>query len=179
MSEKDMFQLTAKGEEEVKQRTYKLDPKRRSLLILLNKEQSLEYLRQKTVLPLEAFHLELDVLITQGFIVSSQSVATSPRLASSRGANTPREDAAKARPSDVFHVADGIILSEAKFLLTDFCVDCFGTRSEASVADIRACKDTHAFRNCLEQIIANAKTQCPARLGDLTAVIKEINETAD
>ena len=178
MSEKDMFQLTVKGEEEVKQRTHKLDPRRRSLLILLNKEQSFEYLRQKTVLPLEAFQIELDALITQGFIVSSQPATTLPLLSFFGGVNAPREAAANVLPSNTFHVEDGIILSEAKFLLTDFCVDCFGTRSEVFMAEIRACKDIHAFRNSLEQIIANAKAQCPARLGDLTALIEEINETA-
>ncbi len=187
----EMLQLTPKGEEELKQRTHKLDVRKRSLIVLLGSTQSLEDVLRKSVLPVDDLHTELGMLIAQGFVVSSKpspssvtthiaSLIKSPlSQAKSPVKPVPPTDHADSLLNlDAIHIEEEIILSEAKFLLTDFCVDCFGTSSAALVEDVRACREVESFRACFKRIMSEAAKQCPERLSSLITLVGEINETA-
>ena len=163
--------LTPKGVDEVKNRTNKLSVRRRSLLLLLDKPHTLEHLLKKTVLHQDEVVGEVQSLLREGFIATGGAIEgaasgmTAALPSSTLGAN--------------FQLNDEIIVSEAKFLLIDFCVDSFGTHSEAFCNDIRACNSVMGISSCLTTIIAAAEKQCPGRIPALAKLIAEINETAD
>ncbi|MEW6445993.1 MAG: hypothetical protein AB1479_08160 [Pseudomonadota bacterium] len=193
----ETLQITPKGEQELKQRTHRLDFRKRSLLILLVRAQSLEELLRKTVLPEKVFNTELDALLAEGFVATGHEPdgATLPsnqaspltRMSSFFGGNhAPARDDdpiqadtedALLTPEEV-HIDENIILSEAKFLLTDFCVDCFGTNSTTFVEEVRACRGAGEFKICLDRIMAAAARQCPERMSALMTLVREINDTA-
>ena len=161
--------LTPKGVEEVKLRVHKLGMKKRSVLILLDTPKSLAQIIDKSVFPETEIRGEIGALIGEGFIATDGAGA--PR------AETPRT-APPAAADTVIAVDDEIILSEAKFLLTDFVVDSFGTQSQAFVDAIRACKQVVDFRSCLGAIVATVEKRHPARLPALRQLVGEINDTA-
>lgn len=187
----EMLQLTPKGEEELKQRTHRLDVRKRSLLVLLGNTQSLEDVLRKSVLPADDIHAELGTLIAQGFVASSKPSLRSVTPHSASPDKRPlsyAESSVKSAPPtdsadsllnlDAIHIEEGIFLSEAKFLLTDFCVDCFGTRSEPLVEDVRACREVETFKICFKRVMAETAKQCPERIPNLITLVGEINETA-
>jgi hypothetical protein len=167
------LQLTQKGEDELKRRVYKLGMKKRSLLILLEKPQTIEHVLKRTVLPADEFEAEVHSLVSEGFLVADVALDASP----SRGPASVASPAAQPSSTD-FYIDEDIILSEAKFLLTDFCVDSFGTGSQVFVDEIRACSKTQEFGSCFARALAEAKKRCPERVPTLLALVKEINDTA-
>jgi hypothetical protein len=169
--------ITHKGVDEVKRRVYKLDMKKRSLLILLKNPQTIESLLHKTVLPVAEFLAEIDTLVLDGFVAligGSVSRSNEPDIAE------------RVVPDQVtnsgIHLDDEIILSEAKFLLVDFSADSFETQSQAFVDEIidgiYACKSVNDLRLRLTTIFAATEKLCPDRLQVLFELVKEINETA-
>ena len=65
------IKLTAKGSDEIKNRTYRLGMKKRSLLILLNSPRSIQQLTQTSVIPRDELINELHALIHDGFALLS------------------------------------------------------------------------------------------------------------
>jgi len=165
--------ITPKGQDEIKRRVYKLDMKKRSLLILLDRPQTIEYLTSKTVLPQEEFNAVIIALIQDGFIATG-SAATGSSSATGSGRSNGEPSPAGSK----IHIEDDVILSEAKFLLTNFCVDSFGTESQVFVDTIRACKSVNDLRYHLNTIHAAVEKQYPAQIPTLLGVIQEINATA-
>jgi len=163
--------ITPKGEDELKRRVYKLDMKKRSLLILLARPQSIEYLASKTVLPQEEFNATIITLIQDGFVATDGAAANFDSAASNHSHSQP------AVADSAIHIEDDVVVSEAKFLLTNFCVDSFGTGSQDFVDTIRSCKSVNDVRYHLNTIHAAVETRCPAQLPMLHNVIREINAT--
>jgi hypothetical protein len=73
---------------------------------------------------------------------------------------------------------EGIIVSEAKFLLVDFCVSSFGRQSQEYTDEIAKCKTEQSLGVCLNNIYAVTQNYCPERLPNLLVTIAEINRTA-
>lgn len=165
MNQPTSLSITPKGLDEVNNRTHKLSIRKRSILILLKNPQSIEFIFEKVVFPrhevLEAIH----ELAHEGFVVLS-------------GDAMPQNTAPHTANKDVFHLENGIILSEAKFLLVDFCVDGFGTQSQEFVDKLGACKNENALKTCLLEIYAATRNFCPDRIPLLQKLIAEINATA-
>lgn len=159
--------ITPKGVDEVKRRVHKLGMKKRSVLILLDTPKSLAQVLDKSVFPGQEILTEVSALIGEGFIGVVGQAA--PAGAESPGAVEPGAEVA---------LDDDIILSEAKFLLTDFAVDSFGTQSQAFVDAIRACHSVADVRSCLTAIVAAVQSGCPAQLPALRKLVAEINATA-
>lgn len=164
--------LTPKGVEEVKTRVHKLNIKKRSVLLLLEKLQTIEYVLSKAVFRREEVIEEIRDLAQEGFLViggEALPVASADKAAA----------AAPISPSSArYQLNPEIILSEAKYLLIDFCFDNFGTRSEAFSDEIRACKSVAALGFFLETMVAEVGRQCPDRLPVLDLLVSGINETA-
>lgn len=163
------LQITAKGEDEIRSRTHRLGLKKRSVLLLLDRPQPVQHVLAKSVLPQGEAIEEIRALLAEQFLVVSAGGA--PGAAAS---GAP----AAADADSHFHLHAGIIVSEAKFLLTDFCVDHFGTRSQAFADEIGACSRENELRLCLGKIVAAAQKQCPQRIPDLLRLVTEINATA-
>jgi len=160
--------ITQKGVDEVKLRVHKLGMKKRSVLILLDTPKSLAQILEKSVFPNHEILEEVDILIGAGFISAS-------------GAGAPHSVAPRTvepTTGGVIELDDEIILSEAKFLLTDFAVDSFGAHSQAVVDEIRGCQSIADFRSCLNAIAAAIGKNHPTQLPTLYQVIGQINETA-
>lgn len=161
--------ITQKGVDEVKGRVYKLSIRKRSVLILLEKPQTVEYVLHKSVFHEDEVVEEINGLLRDGFIEVSGDLAVD------RG---PLTIAPPPQAAVNFHLEDDIVLSEAKFLLIDFCVDSFGTGSQVFVDEIRSCNSAKNLSVCLRNIHAAAEKQCPARIPALLLLIQDINETA-
>lgn len=156
---------TPKGEDEVKSRSNKLSFRKRSVLILLDKLQTVENVLHKSVFPKEEIVSDIQELIRDGFVAIS-------------GADTAVQAAEATGSHGKLNLDDEIIVSEAKFLLTDFAVDSFGMQSETVTNQVRACKDVRELRLCLGGIYSLTEKQCPDRLPVLLRIVGEINETA-
>ena len=143
--------LTEKGLDEVKRRMYKLSIRKRSVLILLEQPHTVEHLLQKTVLHRDELMLEIENLVRDGFLgiggAPSGSGHIAPASATAQG--RPAEPVVIPGDGSIFHLDEEIIISEAKFLLTDFCVDSFGTQSQAFVDEISACRSPESLGSCL------------------------------
>lgn len=164
------LQITQKGEDEVKHRTYKLCMKKRSVLLLLETPKPFEYVLAKSVFPQNEIIEEIEALIQARFIsLSGDALALSSRAIS---------PAAIESLSGSLHLDEDIVLSEAKFMLNDFSVDSFGIESQAFVEAIRACQGVNDLELCLSEIFAATKEKCPDRLPILLGLIKKANETA-
>ncbi|MDO8789331.1 MAG: hypothetical protein Q7J42_14765 [Sulfuritalea sp.] len=164
------LQLTLKGADELKHRTCKLGMKKRSMLILLDKPQSVQYLLGKSVFTQGEVIEEIRALVTEQFIAVSVNGALHAAGA--------EPTAAAPEPNGHLHLHGGIVISEAKFLLIDFCVDHFGTGSQAFVDEISACGKENDLGYCLGKVMAAAQKRCPDQLPKLLGLVKEINETA-
>jgi hypothetical protein len=156
--------LTPKGVDEALNRTYKLNIRQRSILILLGKPQTIENILQKQQIFNQDEIIELiNQLANEGFVAIN-------------GGTMPR--AAASAPSGNIQLLDGIIISEAKFLLVDFCVDSFGTQSQTFVDELGGCKNEKNLQLCLKNIYAATEANSPDRLPVLLKIIEEINATA-
>ena len=169
-----MLQLTPKGEDELKHRTHRLSVRKRSLLLLVEHPRTLGDLFKKTVLHQEEVAGEVQSLLNDGFIsVAGKNGSARPV--------PPTPSRVEKPPSSAggFQLNDEIVISEAKFLLIDFCVDSFGTHSDTFCHDIHGCHSVAAVAKCVGAIVAAAGKECPDRLPVLVKVIEEINATAD
>ncbi len=186
-----ILRITDKGADEVKHRTCKLGLKFRSVLLLLGKAQTLQYaLHQTAAFPAEEMRGVIAQLAQEGFIVLEEAppAAVSPVAAppAAKPASSSPPPAAPSAPAqakaphveNAWHLDDEIILSEGKFLLIDFCVDCFGMQSQAVVDEIRACKSVAMLRTLLNDIIGLVNKNKPDQLSGLRATVQKINETA-
>jgi hypothetical protein len=161
--------LTHKGIDEVQRRSYKLSLKKRSILIFLDKPVSIEYLLTKTPFPQEEILEEIQLLVHDEFIVLRRDNAPIGNF----------KTASHEQPANgKFDLVDEAMLSEAKFMLIDFCVDTFNTKSEKMVDEIRASNNINGIRQCLKTIAAATKNKYPDRFEILLSVIDEINQTA-
>jgi hypothetical protein len=158
--------ITPKGVEEVQHRVYKLNIKKRSILIQLEKPHTIEQILHNTVFPHKEIIEEIESLLREGFM----------RLGGSNEVPEPQKNDASTQKS--LSLDDEIIVSEAKFLLSDFCVDSFGTQSKELAEEIRACHDVECVRSFLNKTYALTEKQSPKQLPRLMEVIKEINDTA-
>lgn len=156
--------LTPKGVDEALNRTYKINIRQRSVLILLGKPQTIEYILQKQQLFDQDEVLEIiNQLVSEGFIAVS-------------GGTMPRAAATAAGGN--IQLMEGIVISEAKFLLVDFCVDSFGTQSQTFVDELGGCKNEKNLQLCLKNIYAAIEMHSPDRLPVLLKIVGEINATA-
>ena len=170
MDSSSKVHITQKGVDEVARRVFKLGIKKRSVLIQLTQPVTINHLLQKTVFPKNEIVEAIQSLAEEGFVAIDGYVASQ---AVSQDIPKPSKTIENS-----FELGNEIILSEAKFLLIDFCVDCFGTQSEALAAAIRACKDAPQFGLLLKKLASVVEKQYPGQLPALRIVIRRINETS-
>lgn len=157
--------ITPKGTEELKSRTYKVGMKKRSVLICLERPHTIESLVSRSVFPPSEIIAEIQSLAQEGFV----SLTT---------AGGPQPVVEAAATGHRFRLEDDIVLPEAKFLMIDFWIDCFGPEPEAFTDMIQACENIEELGSCLDKIVVSVEKQCPQQMPALNNLIKEINATA-
>lgn len=156
--------ITAKGEDELKHRLYKLSIRKRSVLVSVEKPHTVAQVVERSVFQEDEILDEIRALENEGFVVFEGAEASTRKAARQRGR---------------FELNDDIVLSEAKYLLIDFCVDSFGTHAQTLADGIRICKTPESLAKSLQAIAGAAEKQCPDRLPALFKIIQEINETEE
>ncbi|MEP7042943.1 MAG: hypothetical protein ABI843_07760 [Dokdonella sp.] len=159
--------LTPKGIEELRHRTYKLDVRARNILFLIETGQTtLAAIAQKSPLRREEIEQRADVLLTGGFIALIS--AGGPSIATRAPA-----PAASATPL----LKSGISLPEARFALSDFCLDCFGVAGQTTMNLLDRCNDEETLRRILAAIVAAVEKTHHEQRPALVAVVERINAT--
>ncbi len=167
MDSSTRLSITPKGEEEIQHRLYKLSIRKRSVLVSLEKPHTVEQILERTVFQEDEILDEINNLLQSGFIALDSNEAA--RLAAQGKRETVR---------DRFELDEEIVLSEAKYLLIDFCVDSFGTQAQTFSNGVRGCKTPEALGKYLRTVAEAAEKHCPERVPTLFKIIQEINETA-
>ena len=157
--------LTPKGVDEALNRVHKISVRQRSVLILLGTPQTVEHVisKRESLFSHDEILETIIELVDGGFASIDGEPAARPTVSAS---------------GEIIQIANDVIISEAKFLLVDFCVDSFGTQSQKFVDQIGGCKNEKNLQLCLKNIFAITESQCPNRLPVLMKVIAEINKTA-
>jgi hypothetical protein len=158
--------ITPKGIEEVQHRVYKLNIKKRSILIQLDSPHTIEQILHNTVFPHKEIIEEIETLLREGFM----RLGGNDEVAVAKSTEAPSKNR--------FFLDDEIIVSEAKFLLSDFCVDNFPAHSKELAEEIRACHDVGCVRSFLNKTASLTEKSCPGQLPRLIELVKEINDTA-
>jgi hypothetical protein len=157
--------LTPKGKEEALHKVQNINERLRGVLIQLATPQTVEQVINSKAGSNQAQVVQYIIeLINGGFVAKDGGVAASSVELSASGGSV--------------QLADGFVLSEARYLLVDFCVDSFGTQAQAYINQIEGCKNPAGLQLCLNNIHAASQSKYPDRLPALMKVIAEINKSA-
>ena len=163
MNLSDSLAITPKGSDELKNRTYKLDVKKRSILRLLEVPRSVKYIFEKVIFPREEVAADIEQLFENGFV----SMAGDSVLPSS----------GQTIIGETFELHEDTILPEAKFLLIDFCTDHMGNLAQTLATEIRACPSPKSLSVYIRNIFQFVEKEQPKQLAALKAVIDEIKQS--
>ena len=166
------FLLTPKGVEELRGKTPKLDATARSILSLIEQGTIVaESILQRSKFTRDQVIEGLRSLLSNGFISSSMS-------------DVPVQPTPEATPSVADSVSErlrlkpGISPSQARFALSNFCLDQFGTNGQDLAEAVGFCTDVDSLQMALDNIRTEVKKLFPERRAALVACVREINETA-
>jgi hypothetical protein len=99
-----------------------------------------------------------------------------PRLAPGKPAPSPKPAAAEA--GDPMRLEAEISLSQARFMLSEFCLNQFGVQSQEFVDAVNRCGDVASLQKVLSLIRTEMLNRHRDRLPQLLACVREINDTA-
>jgi hypothetical protein len=168
----EFLSLTPKGLEALRGRTPKLDTNSSNILSLIQQgATSEEAILQRSKFPREVVLAALRLLLRDRFVAS----ATSDRTAS--GGATDSAAASQVSASVRLTLKLGVSPSQARFTLTNFCLDNFGTSGQELADVIGLCSDVFSLQQALNAIRTELDKRCPGQLGALFDCVKEINET--
>jgi hypothetical protein len=193
------FALTAKGLEELTLRTHRLDTRLRNILFLISKgTPTVEAILQNSIFPQEEVIEKLRGLLKERFVelVSGLAPAPTPTGAPPQprtaGAAHTRPEAAESAADQTVAVplsvptttpvfpslASGISMSQARFLLCDFCLDQFGTSAQPLLDAIEEATHVADLQHVLDGLTAQMRKHLKHQLPALMAKVREINENA-
>ena len=148
--------LTPKGMEALRSRAPKLDANALNLLSLIEQGvTSAEAILQRSKSPREEVINGLRLLISSRLVASAASDGAATRL--------------KLKP--------GVSPSQARFALSNFCLDQFSTGGQHLADVVDLCNDVASLQEALNEIRIEVDNRCPDRLPALAACVHEINET--
>ena len=172
MQMSDTLAITQSGSQEIRDRIADLDIKARSILLALSAAPRTigELLGDLPAERAEAL-IRIDSLLKEGLVSS--------RGAASRSQAQPGQTEREMPPVGGLELKDGIFVSEARFLLTDLCVDVFGAGSEKLTTAVENANGVADLRHCLRDIAALIAQKHPHALPTLGRIVVAINETAE
>ena len=157
--------------EELRGRTPKLDAAARSILSLIDQGTTVaESILQRSKLTRDEVIEGLRSLLSSGLISTSTSdVTVQP---------TPESTPSVADSvSERLRLKPGISPSQARFALSNFCLDQFGTNGQDLADAVGFCTDVDSLQMALDNIRTEVKKLFPERRAALVACVREINET--
>lgn len=167
------FILTTKGSEELTLRTYRLDIKLRSLLVLIQKcSPTVEAIVQKSIFPRDEALERLRGLIKEQFVALDNSSDSESPATLNGGSSAPV--AGSGAPT----LEPGISLSQARFGLSDFCLDAFGVEAQSLIDAINRAVDIAALQRVVDELAGLARKNHQDELvSDLQARVRDINDS--
>ena len=85
---------------------------------------------------------------------------------------------APSEPADPMHLESGVSLAQARYTLSEFCLNQFGVRGQEFVDAVNQCRDVPGLQKALSSIRTEVLNHHGDRLPALAASVREINETA-
>lgn len=175
------FVLTDKGSEELTSRTYRLDLKLRNILFLIQRgTPTVEAILQNTVVPRDEVVEKLRDLLKEQFVVLSGSPPTMngivPPPTLRDDAPAPAAEGERAARGSPLTLAAGVSLSQARFVLCDYCLDHFGMNAQPLIDAINAAGSLGALQKTLDHIAAEMQRNAKGELPALVERVREINE---
>jgi hypothetical protein len=165
--------LTPKGTDELRSRVYKLDVTARNILYLIQLgSTTAETILRRSIFPQDAVVDTLRRLLGNKFVAVAPGKGVLPQAA----ADGP--DLPSAPPLEHLHLEVGVSLSQARFFLSDFCLDQFGTQGTGLVDAAGLAVDVPGLQQVLNRIRIEVQNRCPDRLTLLLGCVREINKTA-
>jgi hypothetical protein len=166
------FLLTPKGMEELRLRSHKVDAGARNILSLIELgATSADAILQRSKSPRDEVLDHLRSLVSTGFVATAASDGTAqpgtPDSTSSVSSST----------SERLRLKPGISPAQARFLLSNFCLDQFGTAGQVLADAVDFCTDVASLQIALDNIRTEVKKLGPERRAALVACVREINET--
>jgi hypothetical protein len=161
--------ITPKGIEELRSRASKLDVHTKIFLSLIEQgAATAETLAQRSKATREQVADGLRLLMSNKLVETgsgspSESGETAPSVADSIS------ERLKFKP--------GISPSQARFALSNFCLDIFGAAGQDLADVVEFCTDVSSLQMALDTIRSEIKKLHPEKRPDLVAVVQEINET--
>jgi hypothetical protein len=166
------FLLTPKGTEELRGRASKLDAGSRNFLSLVEQGYTTaETILQRSKASRDEVIDGLRLLLSGGLISTATSDGTSPAAAPE-----PTPSVADSI-SERLRLKPGISPSQARFILSNFCLDQFGTAGKDLSDVVEFCTDVSSLQLALDNIRTEVKKICPDRRPALVACVREINDT--
>jgi hypothetical protein len=164
--------LTPKGTDELRSRVYKLDVTARNILYLIQLgSTTAETILRRSIFPQDAVVDTLRRLLGNKFVAVAPGKGVLPQPA--RG-----PDLHSAPALEHLHLEVGVSLSQARFFLSDFCLDQFGTQGTGLVDAAGLAVDLPGLQQVLNRIRIEVQNRCPERLTSLLDCVREINKTA-
>jgi hypothetical protein len=166
------FVLTPKGVEELRGRTSKLDANARNFLSLI--EQG--YTTAEAIL-LRSKAAREDVIDGLRLLLSNNFVATATSDGTTQAGTPDSTPSVADSISERLRLKPGISPSQARFMLSNFCLDQFGTDGKDLADAVEFCVDVDSLQLALDNIRTEVKKLFPERRPELVACVREINET--
>lgn len=167
---KEMLILTPRGAEELHKGTYQFDVTAKNILTLIEQGASTtDMVLQRSMFPHNTVTACLHRLVRN----KSVAVVSNDGSASRSGVS----DTGNYRGRSELHLKLGVALSQARFALSNFCMDNFDSENQYLVDAISLCVDIFSLQEVVNAIRTDVDELCPRRLPALIACIREINET--
>jgi hypothetical protein len=167
---KEMLILTPKAAEELRKGTYQFDVTAKNVLLLIEEgATTTEMLLQRSMFPHNA------VIESLHRLVGNKCVAVVTDDGSSSRSGVSETGSYLGR--DELHLKFGVAVSQARFALSNFCMDNFDSENQYLVDAISLCGDVFSLQEVVNTIRTDVDELCPGRLPALIACVREINET--
>ena len=166
----EMLILTPKAAEELRKGTYQFDVTAKNVLLLIEQgATTTEMLLQRSMFPHNA------VIESLHRLVGNKCVAVVTDDGSSSRSGVSETGSYLGR--DELHLKFGVAVSQARFALSNFCMDNFDSENQYLVDAISLCGDVFSLQEVVNTIRTDVDELCPGRLPALIACVREINET--
>jgi hypothetical protein len=163
--------LTAKGTEELRRHAFQLDAIARNILSLIEQGcKTTDAILQRSMFPHNSVVDGLRRLLINKFLAIADDEPASRSGGSADSARAARRE---------LRLNFGISPSHARFALSNFCMDEFGTDGRYLVDAVSLCTDVMSLQEVLNSIRAEVAERFADRLPALVVCVREINETDD
>jgi hypothetical protein len=168
----EFFVLTPKGAQELHNRRLELDATAKNILQLIEQgSATVEAILERSMFPHNAVIEGLRRLLSNKLVAAAADGASAPQPSgkSASGRSGRRE----------LRLKSDISPTQARFALSNFCMDHLGAEERYLVDLVSLCADAMTLQEVLNSIRADVDERFPDHLPALFDCVREINETDD